>query len=146
MRIAHVVSTFPPYHGGMGNVAREIAERTAKRGHEIVVVTPGRRIRRIMNNESRIMDRDRSHDSLFRIHYSIPVLRAGNAAWCPGILRELERMQPDIVHFHWPFIGGIAPVLRWRRRASKRRLVVHYHMDLIAGGWKGMLFRWYARW
>ncbi|MDO8622291.1 MAG: glycosyltransferase family 4 protein, partial [bacterium] len=46
----------------------------------------------------------------------------------------------------WPFIGGIAPVLRWRRRASKRRLVVHYHMDLIAGGWKGMLFRWYARW
>ncbi|MDP3771585.1 MAG: glycosyltransferase family 4 protein, partial [bacterium] len=161
MRIAHVVSTFPPYHGGMGNVAREIAERTAKRGHEIVVVTPGRRI---MNNESRIMDRGRSHDSLFRIHYSVPALRTGNAAWCPGILRELERMQPDIVHLHWPFIGGIAPVLAWRRRVgrtekslsqfrakprkgSRRRcLVVHYHMDLIAEGWKGVLFRWYERW
>ncbi|MDO8599399.1 MAG: glycosyltransferase family 4 protein [bacterium] len=142
MRIAHVVSTYPPYRGGQGNVAREIAERTAAQGREVVVVTPRRRI---MNHESRIMDRDRSHDSLFRIHYSSPRLRFGNAAWCPSIARTLEDLRPDVVHFHWPFIGGLVPVLRWRMRDARRRLVVQYHMDLIADGWRGAVFAGYQR-
>ncbi|MBI4142290.1 glycosyltransferase, partial [Candidatus Uhrbacteria bacterium] len=126
MRIAHVVSTFPPYHGGMGNVAREIAERTAAAGHEVVVVTPRQGI---MNQESRMRDRDRSHDSVFMIQYSRPLARIGNAAWCTGICGILERARVDVVHLHWPFIGGVGAVLRWRLRDARRRLVVQYHMD-----------------
>ena len=40
MKIAVVVSTFPPYAGGIGNVAFEEAKRLATRGHESVVFTP----------------------------------------------------------------------------------------------------------
>jgi glycosyltransferase involved in cell wall biosynthesis len=119
----------------MGNVAREIAERTAVRGEVVTVVTS--RTRRadagIPNSE-------------FRIRHCAPLLRFGNAAWCPSIGRALEELQPDVVHLHWPFIGGIAPVLAWRRRNPKRRLVVQYHMDLLASGWRWPLFWTYPRW
>jgi len=124
MRIAHIVSTFPPYRGGQGNVAREIAERTAARGHEAVIVTPTRSTAPI-------------------VHHVRPLLRVGNAAWCPGIPHTLERLQPDIVHFHWPFIGAAGSVLRWRLRDARRRLVVQYHMDLVAPGWRGAAFMAY---
>ena len=144
MRIVHVVSTFPPYRGGMGNVAREIAERTAVRGHEVIVVTP----KRVENGEW-IVDSDRDRQ-LSTINYQLstprPWARFGNAAWCPSITRALEQIHPDFVHLHWPFIGGVASVLAWRRRNPQRRLVVQYHMDLVATGWRGVVFRLYQWW
>jgi glycosyltransferase involved in cell wall biosynthesis len=135
MRIAHVVSTFPPYKGGMGNVARELAERTAARGQAVAVVTPRKGTRYVEVRDVR-----------FEMHPVRPFLSFGNAAWCPSILRDLENIRPDVVHLHWPFIGGIAPVLRWRRGGSSRRLVVQYHMDLLASGWRWPLFWAYPQW
>ena len=38
MKIAVVVSTLPPYHGGMGNSASELA-RLLAREHEVAVCT-----------------------------------------------------------------------------------------------------------
>ncbi|MDO8425186.1 MAG: glycosyltransferase family 4 protein [bacterium] len=120
MVIVHAVSTYPPYRGGMGNVARALVERTQARGHDVRAVTPA--------------------GERWRVRY-------GNAAWCPGMRHTIEQLQPDIVHLHWPFIGGVRPVLSWRLHdgAQRRRLIVQYHMDLIAGGWRGMLFRQYER-
>jgi len=162
MRIAHVVSTFPPYHGGQGNVAREIAERTAARGHEVEVVTPGRVDGGRLTVDGDRIDRSQPATINHQLSTPQPWLRFGNAAWCPTIARMLERLQPDIVHLHWPFIGGVMPALAWRhedahpfnyspirtnRRMEKtrRRLVVQYHMDLIADGWRGVVFAEYQR-
>src|SRR5918996_730678 len=39
LRIAHVVSTFPPYFGGAGTAAFETAAELARRGHEVEVFT-----------------------------------------------------------------------------------------------------------
>ncbi|MDO8463528.1 MAG: glycosyltransferase [bacterium] len=114
MRITHVVSTYPPYRGGMGNVAHELVSRTAARGVDVHVITPA------------------------SVSWKV---RLGNAAWCPAMGRQLA--DTDIVHFHWPFIGGLAPVLRWKLRDPKRRLVVQYHMDLIGRGRRGVLFSVY---
>ncbi|MBI4281325.1 glycogen/starch synthase, partial [Candidatus Uhrbacteria bacterium] len=44
MKIAHLVSTFPPYFGGMGNAVFAMAQESARQGHEVTVLTPrGRR-------------------------------------------------------------------------------------------------------
>ncbi len=40
MRIAVVVSTFPPYQGGMGNMARAYALGLSRLGHEVEVFCP----------------------------------------------------------------------------------------------------------
>jgi len=40
MKIAVFTSTFPPYKGGMGNVAFYEAEALAERGHDVTVFTP----------------------------------------------------------------------------------------------------------
>lgn len=41
MRVAVVVSTFPPYRGGMGDVAAAHAEALRDAGHGVVVFAPG---------------------------------------------------------------------------------------------------------
>jgi glycosyltransferase involved in cell wall biosynthesis len=122
MRIAHVVSTYPPYRGGMGRAASEIAARQIG----AIVVTSAS-----------------SHQP--EVRHVFPVATFGNAAWCPMLNIVLEREKIDLVHFHWPFIGGLASVLRWRRADVRRRLVVQYHMDLVAGGWRGEVFSAYQR-
>ena len=40
MKIAHVVSTFPPYHGGMGSVVRDLSKQLVLLGEEVSVLTP----------------------------------------------------------------------------------------------------------
>ncbi|MBI4433298.1 glycosyltransferase family 4 protein [Candidatus Uhrbacteria bacterium] len=138
MRIAHVVSTYPPYRGGMGNVAWELATRTAAWGHTVTVMTPA------AGRASSTARGDTKCDGEV-----VPVtawLRHGNAAWCPGMRTALEDHRVDVVHLHWPFIWGIAPLLAWRRHHPQRRLVVQYHMDLMARGVRAPLFGGYQWW
>jgi glycosyltransferase involved in cell wall biosynthesis len=40
MKIVIVTSTFPPYAGGIGNVAAANARQLVKLGHEVTVLTP----------------------------------------------------------------------------------------------------------
>ena len=40
IKVAHVVSTFPPYHAGIGNAAYHLSWELAKLGHDVTVFTP----------------------------------------------------------------------------------------------------------
>jgi len=40
MKIAHIVCSYPPYYGGMGNVVLQTVQELGKRGHEVEVLTP----------------------------------------------------------------------------------------------------------
>lgn len=117
MRIAMVTSVLGSA-GGMGRIVEEFAERLARRGHEVTVFAPG------------------SHPG------TKPLLRFGNAAWVPGLAKMLDGF--DIVHLHYPFIGGAGAVLRWKRRAKQGKLLVTYHMDLIGRGLTRPLFAIYS--
>lgn len=75
-KIAIVVSTFPPYRGGMGNVAFHHAVELRKRGHTVEVFTP----------------------ATYR-----PVLRWGNGAIMFGLARRLRGF--DEIFLHYPFFG-----------------------------------------
>ena len=39
MKIVQIISYYPPHLGGMENVAKEISERLAKKGHQVEVFT-----------------------------------------------------------------------------------------------------------
>lgn len=116
MRVAVVVSTFPPYHGGMGNVASAHADALRRAGHEVTVFAPGVNLR--------------------------PLLRIGNAAVAPQLLWKLRGF--DAVELHYPFFGGAEWVWLWKKCFGRRaRLSIYYHMDNVGRGLFGMAFRLY---
>ena len=116
MKIAHVVSTYPPYQGGMGNVAQAMHEALLPRGHASVVFTPEYQA---ISAESTIV----------RLK---PWLRFGNAAWIPQVYRHLREF--DIIHLHYPFYGGAEAPALFKRLHPKARMVITYHMDTLGSG------------
>lgn len=138
MKIAHLVSTFPPYFGGMGNAAFGMAREAARRGHEVTILTP--------KYEKNQGDQSVIYDSRFMIHRLRPLGRWGNAAFLPQLFWLLDDY--DIVHLHYPFFGGAEVAALWRASQmgrKKRRLVITYHMDAIADRWLGRYFAWHNR-
>lgn len=127
MKIAHLVSTFRPYHGGMGNVAYEMAKNLAARGHEVSVFTPA------YNSE---WPKTEQLDG-FTVRRLEPVFRYGNAAYLPN-LSELQDY--DVIHLHHPFLGA-HKVLK-----LKKPLFVTYHMDLYGTGYKRPIFAIHEKW
>ncbi len=129
MRIAHIVCTYPPYYGGMGSVALEMVSGLIRLGHEVEVFTP------LLN--------ELPEEHLATARRVKPTLALGNAAWLPGLVKELAAF--DLVHLHYPFFGTAGSVARFRRLYPEKPLVVTYHMDTRAPGWKGLIFKMYNR-
>jgi len=63
----------------------------------------------------------------------------GNAAILKG-LGKIWR-SADIIHLHYPFYGTDGLVWWLKKKYPKTKLVIHYHMDPQAGGWRGWLFK-----
>ncbi len=127
MKIAHIVSTFPPYKGGMGMVAWQEARLLAGRGHGVTVFTPrypGQVAREIIEG--------------VRVERLRPLVCYGNAA----ILWQLPRVLAgfDVAHLHYPFFGSAGLVAR-----AGQRLIIQYHMDVLRDDWLAGFFLWYAR-
>lgn len=134
-RIAHITATFPPYHGGTGNVCYHNARELARRGHEVIVFTAA------LPGAPAHEQRDG-----FSVRRLRPLLRVGNAPLLPGLVTELRGF--DLVHLHYPFLLGgelttLASML-WHIP-----LVATYHNDLIRdGSWRDhvfQLFTWLSR-
>ena len=138
MKIAHIVSTYPPYRGGMGNVCYHQVKELVALGHKVTVFTPAYKL----SSEEQL--------SNVKVIYLKPFFKFGNAAVIPqigGLLKDF-----DLIYLHWPFIGGAEVILFWkllqnlRRSASNPRksaLVVQYHMDLVGQGWRDLFFKLY---
>ncbi len=137
MKIAHIVSTYPPYYGGMGNVAFEMASRLAARGHTIEVFTPEYRRDNATSEENKTF----AEREDFATRLETPI-KYGNAAYLPALARELDHF--DLVHLHYPFFGSASLVAQWKKRNQKKPLVVTYHMDTRGTGVKGIFFKLYA--
>ncbi len=139
MKIAHIVSTYPPYYGGMGNVVFEMASRLSLRGHTVEVFTP--EYKRANAGKEEKSEFEKREDFARRLKAPI---QYGNAAYLPGLSRELDTC--DIVHLHYPFFGTASLVSKWKKRNPDKPLVISYHMDTQAGGVKGLVFKLYAKW
>jgi glycosyltransferase involved in cell wall biosynthesis len=119
LRIAHVTATFPPYLGGTGNVCFHNARELVRRGHEVHVITPA---------SAKCADEEMLQGITVKRLGSL--LSSGNAHVVPGLLRHLRGF--DVVHLHYPFIGGEVAALaaKW----AGVPLVITYHQDVLLRG------------
>lgn len=131
-RIAIVSPTFPPYRGGIGAVAESDARQIAALGYAVTACAPAR-------------------DGLVagvRDGYEVrplpALLRYGNAAFVPGVVRLLA--SNDLVVLHYPFFGGAEPLWLAKLLAAKKgRLVITYHMDVVGTGMLAPFFAAHSR-
>jgi len=126
MKIAHVISTFPPRHGGMGQVCFEEARRLAERGHEVTVFTLAYSGDSLVSNFQ------------FPVSRLRPLFKFGDAGFTPRLFFKLKNF--DLVHLHYPFYGGAQCV--WLAKFFRgQKYVVTYHMDAHPVGFLKKLFQ-----
>ena len=117
MKIAEVIATFPPYHGGMGYVCYHNALQLARRGHEVRVFTLDHRRSAYTNDPSE-----------FQVTRLRTPLLYGDGGVVPQLYFRLKGF--DVVHLHYPFFGGAEYVyLSSLFRGDKYFLT--YHMDVL---------------
>ncbi len=142
-KIAHLVSTYPPYGGGMGNVAFYMVDELASRGHLVEVITPDYDGQPEPKTKQEIKIKQKQvglGQQISRLH---PKATYGNAAILSNIDKQLDSC--DIVHLHFPFYGSSNIARRWKLRNPNKKFVITYHMDSLSSGWKGMIFDLYAK-
>ncbi|MCB9802591.1 glycosyltransferase family 4 protein [Candidatus Nomurabacteria bacterium] len=130
MKIAEVTSTFPPYKGGMGNVAYYNAWSLATLGHEVTVFTP--KYYKIKKDE----------ELPFAVKRLRPWFKYGNAGILPQLWWHLPKF--DVVHLHYPFFGG-AETIYFLDKIKDIKLVVTYHMDVVGTGLMAKFFKWHTQ-
>lgn len=148
MRIAHIVCTYPPYYGGMGNVVFQTISHLSDLGHDVEVITPLYYTEEKKFEERRedidvgehIEKQEEMQDYGRRLK---PSLQYGNAARLSKIGKELDEF--DLVHLHYPFFGTANLVRKWKLKNPNKPLVITYHMDTRAPGWKGLIFKYYSK-
>ena len=91
MKIAQIICTFPPYRGGIGNVAYYYSLELAYLGHEVTVFTP-------------CYQKENKELKDVKVKRLKPVLKYGNAAFLPQLFWQLKNF--DVIHFHYPFFGS----------------------------------------
>ena len=132
MKIAVVVSTFPPYRGGMGNAAFSTAVGLARLGHAVEVFCPA-------------AGKAGPPPAVpFAVDRLKPWARFGDSAFLPQLVSRLGRF--DLVNLHYPFFGGAEVVGLWKATGRRRpALVLSYQMDNFGRGLRGWAFRFHAR-
>ncbi|PIT86923.1 MAG: hypothetical protein COU33_00445 [Candidatus Magasanikbacteria bacterium CG10_big_fil_rev_8_21_14_0_10_43_6] len=146
MKIAHIVCSYPPYYGGMGNVVFQIASEQVKQGHTVEVFTPGMFASEEIRSSEAPQAKTHRAALTEQIDFATrlkPSISYGNAARLPGIGKELDRF--DVVHLHYPFFGTANLVRKWKQKNPEKPLVITYHMDTRSPGWKGLVFTVYTK-
>jgi glycosyltransferase involved in cell wall biosynthesis len=130
MKIAIISPTFPPYAGGIGNVAAFNAKELIKLGHQVVVFTPF----------YQPVKEEISDVPVVRLK---PLFKYGNAAFVPSLCWQLYGF--DIIHLHYPFFGGAEVI--WlcaqRLKRKKAKIILHYHMDTVGQGLLKFIFKFH---
>jgi len=132
MKIAVVVSTFPPYQGGMGNMARSYAEGLSRRGHDVVVFCP------------EYGNIGEEPAALYKVNRLKPRGKFRNSAFLPQVAGETRGF--DLVNLHYPFYGGAESILFSKKTRGRHiPLVLNYQMDSAAKGWTGAALAGYGK-
>lgn len=116
MKVAEIVSTFPPSPGGMGHVCFYNAMELARLGHEVTVFTLGYHPKDYKNDSKEFKT----------IRLKTP-FRYGDAGIVPQLYSHLKGF--DIIHLHYPFFGGAEYILG-RFLFGKQKYFLTYHMDV----------------
>ncbi|NMB48476.1 glycosyltransferase family 4 protein [Candidatus Kuenenbacteria bacterium] len=137
MKIAHLVCQFPPYRGGMGNVAHEQVRRLADMGHEVTVFTLSNYHDTTPSSvgvESTPPKLGGEGEHKYKVEHPRAFPRLGNGGFCPQIIKKLRDF--DLIQLHYPFFG-VQEMLWFGKKLGliKARLVIFYHMDASFNNW-----------
>lgn len=124
MKIAHVISTFLPHIGGMGNVCFEEISRIGIDNSVSVFTIKYSKVKYNKIDEQ---------NNLFKVFRIKPFIKIGDAGIMTGLKNKLKEY--DVVHFHYPFYGAISQVLNAKKEFGFK-LIVTYHMDAQLTGFK----------
>lgn len=116
MKIAEIVSTFPPYHGGMGYCCFHNADQLAKLGHDVTVFT--------IDHGRLEYSNDPEHFKIVRLKSPLIV---GDGAVVPQLYFQLKKF--EIIHLHFPFYGG-AEYVYFASLLRGQKCFITYHMDV----------------
>ncbi len=127
MKIAIITPTFPPYSGGIGNVAAQHAKELTKLGHQVTVFTP-------------LYQEVKEEISGVEIKRIKPLFKHGNAAFLPKIAKLVLGF--DIIHVHYPFFGAAELIWLKSKKLKKAggKIILHYHMDVVGQGLLSLFF------
>lgn len=127
IKVAHVVCVLPPYGGGLGTAAHQVANCLNQADFEVTVFTI---------NFNTIDNQVRN----YKVVGLWPLLKFGHGALLPQLVWRLWKF--DVVHLHYPFFGASFWVNILKRLRGKRlKLIVTYHQDLILSGWRSIYYR-----
>jgi glycosyltransferase involved in cell wall biosynthesis len=116
MKIAEIVATFPPYHGGMGYVCYHSARELGRRGHDVTVFT--------LDHGGATYGPDLAGFDVVRL--KSPLIY-GDGGIVPNLYSRLKGF--DIAHLHYPFFGG-AEYVYCASRSRGLPYFLTYHMDV----------------
>jgi glycosyltransferase involved in cell wall biosynthesis len=118
MHIVHIYKDYPPILGGIENHVRLLAEAQTSRGHQVTVL-----VTNPAGGRTRITE-----ESGVRV---VRAARLGTVVSTPlslALPQQLSRIQPDLVHLHFPYPVG--EVSQWVLRRG-RATVLTYHSDVV---------------
>jgi len=121
-----VVCAWPPQGGGIGNNAYYQAIKLAERGYKVGVFTP---------------DFSGIASPMPTIEFfNLPVfLHWGKAGFLIGMWKRLKGYR--IIHLYYPFFGSDLIMLAYKKIRPNAKLILHYEMDPIGQGLKGLIFK-----
>lgn len=134
MKIIHVISYFPPHLGGMEACAKEIAERLARKGHQIEVYTSDIGCK----NERLKSAKD------FKIRY-LKSFEFAHTPIIPNLFFKLLKIPKySIIHLH--LVQSFVPEIVWLvSKIRKVPYIAHVHLDVGPSGKLGSLLPLYKR-
>ncbi|OGW48017.1 MAG: hypothetical protein A2078_05465 [Nitrospirae bacterium GWC2_57_9] len=115
MKIAEIVSTFPPVLGGMGSVCFHNARELARRGHDVTVFT--------IQYQHRVFPDDPPGLKVVRL--GSPLIY-GAGGFFPQLYTRLAGF--DFIHLHYPFFGA-AEYVYLASLIRKQKYFLSYHCD-----------------
>lgn len=132
LKVAHIVCSFPPMRGGIGNSAWQFSKILSGIGYDVTVFIPR------YPSVSGVFLNENEPDG-FKVTRLKPLFGYGYAAFLPKLFWKIKDF--DILHLHYPFYGTAELVLLRKILFPKTKLIIHYHMDTVGRGWKGLIFK-----
>jgi rhamnosyl/mannosyltransferase len=120
VRVLQLSKFYPPDHGGIEAVARDLSAGLVRAGVQVDVLCASKRRQRVDEVDA----------------LGVRVVRAGSfglwlsTSMAPGLVRELmrRRAEAEVVHVHMP--DPLAALAVWAARPTGR-VVLHWHSDVV---------------
>ena len=139
MKVLQLSKFYPPAHGGIEAVARDLSAGLVAQGVQVEVLCAHHKLRHVE-------ERDALGVRITRVASFGLFLSTSMAPLLPWLLRRRQQQSdraPDIIHVHMP--DPLAALAVWFAR-PQARVVLHWHSDVVRQRLSMALYRPLQRW